>query len=65
VELHYLSAPIEVLFERIQRRSMENPPLTMEDLQRCSETFQVPTAEEMALFDAYQSAGPKEAEEGI
>jgi len=44
---------------------MENPPLTMEDLQRCSETFQVPTAEEMALFDAYQSAGPKEAEEGI
>jgi predicted kinase len=26
VELHYLSAPIDVLFERIQRRGMENPP---------------------------------------
>jgi len=53
VELHYLSAPIPVLFERIQRRGMENPPLTMEDLQRCSEMFQAPTVEEMALFDVY------------
>jgi predicted kinase len=26
VELHYLSAPVEVLFGRIQRRGMENPP---------------------------------------
>ena len=57
VELHYLSVPINVLFERIQRRGMENPPLTLEDLRRCSEIFQAPTADEMALFDAYQSAG--------
>ncbi len=57
VELHYLSAPIEVLFERIQRRGMENPPLTTEDLQRSSEVFQAPTVEEIALFDAYHSAG--------
>jgi len=56
VELHYLSAPIEVLFERIQRRGMEDPPLTMEDLQRSCEIFQVPTIEEIALFDVYQSA---------
>ena len=61
VELHSLSAPIQVLFERVQRRGMENPPLTMEDLQRCSEVFQTPTAEERALFDAYQGIGPKEA----
>ena len=27
VELHYLSAPPEILFERIQRRGMENPPI--------------------------------------
>jgi len=63
VELHSLSAPIQVLFERVQRRGMENPPLTMEDLQRCSEVFQTPTAEERALFDAYQSAGRAEAAE--
>lgn len=63
VELHYLSAPIEVLFERVQRRGMENPPLTIEDLQRCSEMFQAPTVEETALFDVYESAGLKEAAE--
>ena len=63
VELHYLSAPIPVLFERVQHRGMENPPLTMEDLQRCAEVFQTPTAEERALFDAYQSAGRAEAAE--
>ena len=39
VELHFLSAPVDVLFERIQRRGTENPPLTLEDLQRCSEMF--------------------------
>ena len=57
VELHYLSAPIDVLFERIQRRAMENPPLTREDLQRYSEIFQAPTVEENALFDAYETVG--------
>ena len=64
MELHYLSAPIEVLFGCIQRRGMENPPLTMEDLRRCSETFQPPTVEETALFDVYQSAEPRDAAEG-
>jgi len=64
VELHYLFAPIEVLFERVQRRGMEDPPLTMEDLQRYSEMFQPPTAEEAALFDVFQSAGLKEVAKG-
>ncbi len=54
VELHYLSAPTEVLFERIQRRGMENPPIKLEDLLRWSEIFQSPTSEEIALFDAYK-----------
>lgn len=27
VELHYLSAPVDVLFDRIRRRGLENPPL--------------------------------------
>jgi predicted kinase len=52
VELHYLSAPVDVLYERIQRRGMENPPIEREALSRWFEMFQAPTPEEMALFDA-------------
>lgn len=51
VELHYLSAPPEILFERIQRRGMENPPIKREDVLRWAEIIQVPTEEEMSLFD--------------
>jgi predicted kinase len=51
VELHYLSAPPEILFERIQRRNMENPPIKREDIFRWAEIIQVPTEEEMKLFD--------------
>lgn len=62
VELHYLSAPADVLFERVQRRAMENPPITRDALAQWSEKIQIPTAEEMALFDepliADVSSGP-------
>jgi len=51
VELHYVSAPAEVLFERIQRRGRETPPLRREEVFRWFEVFQPPTPEEMALFD--------------
>ena len=51
VELHHLSAPPEILFERIQRRGMENPPIKREDLMRWAEMIEVPTEEEMDLFD--------------
>jgi predicted kinase len=51
VELHYLTAPLDVLFARVQRRGMENPPIEREALSRWAESFQAPTAEEMALFD--------------
>ncbi len=51
VELHYLTAPVDVLFERLQRRGRENPPIERDALARWVEIFQVPTAEEMALFD--------------
>jgi predicted kinase len=51
VELRYLSAPEEVLFERIQRRGMERPPIQREALAQWCEIFEVPTAEEMVLFD--------------
>src|SRR6201998_4952612 len=51
VELHYLSAPADVLFERIQHRGMENPPIDRDALSRWFEIFQAPTPEEIALFD--------------
>jgi predicted kinase len=51
VELHYLSAPEDDLFDRIRRRDRENPPIQRDAVSRWFETFQVPTPEEMALFD--------------
>jgi hypothetical protein len=42
---------VDVLFERLQRRGRENPPIEREALAQWAEIFQVPTAEEMALFD--------------
>ena len=54
-ELHYLSAPLEVLFERTQLRGLENPPITREDLQCWSELFEAPDAEEIALYDWFRT----------
>jgi predicted kinase len=51
VELHYLAASEDVLFDRVQRRSMENPSISREDLSRWVKLFQAPTLEETALFD--------------
>jgi predicted kinase len=51
VELHYVSAPADVLFERIQRRGIEKPPIERVAVSRWFEIFEVPTPEEMALFD--------------
>ena len=57
VELHYLSAPADVLFDRLQRRGLEKPPIERDALSRWFEIFQVPTPEEMALFDKPLIAG--------
>ena len=54
VELHYVSAPVEVLFERIQRRGMEDPPIRREQVQQWANALDVPTSEEMALYDKPQ-----------
>ena len=51
VELHYLSAPADVLLDRIQRRDAEKPPIERDALSQWFEIFQAPTPEEMALFD--------------
>ena len=51
VELHYLSASVDVLFNRLQDRGMEDPPIRREQLQQWAEIFEAPDAEELALFD--------------
>ncbi len=51
VELHYLSARVDVLLDRIQRRGMEDPPIKREHLLQWADAFQTPTAEEQTLFD--------------
>lgn len=51
VELHYMAAPLDVLFERIRRRNREVPPIEQSELARWSEIFEAPTPEEMILFD--------------
>ncbi len=58
VELHYVSAPADVLFDRIQRRGLENPPIERDAVSRWFEIFQAPTPEEMALFDKPLIAAP-------
>jgi len=55
VELHYLTAPIDVLFERIRHRGMEKPPIERNDLLRWAEMFEEPTPEELVLFDTPMS----------
>jgi len=57
VELHYLSAPPDTLFDRIQRRGLEHPPIRREDFDQWLAAFQAPTPEEMALFDPPLIAG--------
>ena len=51
VELYFLSAPLEILFDRIKRRGMENPPIREEDITRWLDVLEAPTSDEMALYD--------------
>lgn len=51
VELHCLSAPVDVLFHRLQRRGLEDPPIRREQLFQWAEAFEVPTKEELVQFD--------------
>jgi predicted kinase len=56
VELHYLSASVDELFERIAKRAMEDPPITREMVARWAGIIDVPTTEELELFDKSQPA---------
>jgi predicted kinase len=57
VDLYYLSAPPDVLFDRIQQRDTESPPITRDALENWAKLFQAPSSEELALYDdAYVKA---------
>ena len=51
VELRYVFAPVEELFDRVRRRGEEDPPITREQVRQWAGAFEVPTPEEMALYD--------------
>ena len=58
VELHYLFATPDVLFERIQRRGLEDPPIRREAFLGWYQQFEAPTTEEAALFDEPMMVDP-------
>jgi predicted kinase len=51
VELRYLTAPNDVLFARLQERGMEEPAISLSDLEGWARVFEEPTCDELALFD--------------
>jgi predicted kinase len=55
VELHYLDAPTDELWRRIEARNSEPPwdshPIRRADLDGWAASFQAPDAAELALFD--------------
>ena len=55
VELHYLHAPLEELFERVERRSASGEwtasPITRAHFEEWATIFQPPDEEEILLFD--------------
>lgn len=53
VELHYLTAPADVLLTRIQSRALEDPPITRAQLDQWITSFQEPSADEALLYDKF------------
>lgn len=51
-ELHWLTAPLDVMLERIRRRGREDPPISIENIEAWVGLFQAPDAEELARYDA-------------
>ena len=60
VELHCFTAPLDVLLDRVRRRSPEGAEITREDLENWSSKFRVPNYFEMALYDKAYRGGSVE-----
>ena len=57
VELHYVTAPLDVLFDRVTVRELEDPPMTREQLEQYSKILQPPTEEEGTLYETFLTIG--------
>jgi predicted kinase len=55
VELHYLTAPVDQLWRRLEIRNERalpgTVPISREDLEAWAQQFEAPDAAELALFD--------------
>jgi hypothetical protein len=51
IELHYFTAPLDVLLDRIRRRGPEGAEITREHLEEWSSKFRAPNSFETALYD--------------
>ena len=62
VELHYLEAPVQELWRRLELRNEEASPgaapIKREDLQKWALQFEAPDAAELALFDEAGFSAP-------
>jgi len=56
VELHWLSAPLDIMIERIRLRGREDPPITPEQVEGWLRAFQIPDADELSAYDAVYRA---------
>lgn len=52
-ELIVLDLPLDVLWNRVVARGLEDPPMRREDLERAYDLFQRPDDTEAATYDAY------------
>lgn len=51
-ELYWLTAPLDVMLERIRTRGREDPPITMAHIEEWVRLFQAPDAAELDFYDA-------------
>jgi predicted kinase len=60
VELIHMDAPIDMLLDRVTRRGRESPPIDRAMLEDAAAAFEVPTADELALYDPPLKAPPRD-----
>lgn len=58
VELIHMDAPIDVLLERVHARGRETPPIDRAMLEDAATAFEVPTPDELSLYDPPEKALP-------
>lgn len=60
VELIHTDAPIDTLLDRVTQRGRESPPIDRAMLEDAAAAFEVPTADELALYDPPLKAPPRD-----